>query len=98
MIAREAGQRLRQRGPDPGPSDPLAPDQAAHVLVGDVRVGDHHQEVIEQGLAVLAGLAALGQRVAHRAFGLTLSRRHRLVEQAHRLVEDIDGRLGQHRQ
>ena len=98
VIARQAGYRLRQRRPDPWPPDPLAPDQAADVLVGDGRVGDHHQEVIEQGLAVLSGLAALGQRVAHRAFGLALPRRHRLVEQAHHLVEDIDGRLGQHRQ
>ena len=98
MIARQPGTGLRQRCPHPWPSDPLAPDQPADVLVGDGRVGDHRPAVVEQAPAVLSGLGPLGQRVAHRAFGLALPRRHRLVEQAHDLVEDVDRGLGQQRQ
>jgi len=49
-------------------------------------------------LAVLPGLAALGQRVAHRALGLALPRRHGLVEHAHDLIEHVDRGLRQQRQ
>jgi len=44
-------------------------------------------------LPVLAGLGALGQRVAHPVRGLALPRRDGLVEQLHDLVEHLGGRL-----
>jgi hypothetical protein len=74
------------------------PDHAADVLVGDRGVGDDREEVVEQALAVLAGLAAFGERVAHGALGLALPRGYRLVEQAHDLVEHIGARLRHQRQ
>lgn len=70
VIAGKAGNGLRHRRPDPRPPDPLAPDHAADALVGDRGVGDDGQQLVEQPLAVLTGLAPFGQRVAHRALGL----------------------------
>ena len=98
MIAGKAGHGLGHRRPDPCPSDPFAPDLPADVLVGDRGVGDDGQQLVEQRLAVFTGLAPFSQRVAHRALGLALARRHRLVEQAHDLVEHVGCGLGQQRE
>ncbi|WET78998.1 hypothetical protein P3102_34005 [Amycolatopsis sp. QT-25] len=81
--------------PQPGTADPVSPDQAADLLVADLRVGDDGQQIVQQRLAVLTRLAALGERVAHLAFGFALPHRDRLIEQLHDLVEHLGRRLRQ---
>jgi len=80
VIARQPRGGLRHRGPQPWPPDPFASDQPADLLVGHARVGDDGQQLVQQRLPVLPGLAPLGQRVPHRAFGLAFPRGDGLVE------------------
>jgi hypothetical protein len=98
VVARQPGRGLLPCRPQAWPPDPLAPDQPADLFVVQPQVEDDVQEIVEQGLAVLTGLPALGQRVAHLPLGLAFPRRDGLVEQAHDLVEHVGRRLRQQRE
>ena len=98
MIARQPRGGLGRRRAQAWPPDPLAPDQPADLLVGHARVGDDGQQVIQQRLPILPGLAPLGERIAHRPLGLALPRGDGLVEQLHDLVEHVGCRLRQQRE
>nr|WP_228802019.1 hypothetical protein [Nocardia farcinica] len=98
VITRQPGFGLRDRRPQALPSDLLAADQRADLLIGHRRVGDNRQQVVEQGLAILSGATAFGQFLLHPAFGGTELRRDRLIEQRHDLVEDVGTGLSQHGQ
>jgi hypothetical protein len=96
VIARQPRFGLRNRRPQPIPPDLLAPNQTTDLLIGDLRVGDDRQQLVQQRLPVLAGLATFGQLVAHPPLGRAELRRDRLVEHLDHLVEHVGGRLCQH--
>ncbi|MFI7664529.1 hypothetical protein [Nocardia sp. NPDC049526] len=54
----------------PLPPDSIPTDQAADLFIGDRRVGDDRQQLVQQGLRVLTGAAAFGQFVFHPLFGI----------------------------
>ncbi|CAM3309836.1 hypothetical protein PSET11_02482 [Arthrobacter ulcerisalmonis] len=97
MIARQSRSGLRHRGSQAGPPNPVTTDQPADLLVGHGRVGDDGQQIIQERLPVLPGLAPLGKRLAHLPPGLALPRGNGLVKQLHDLIEHIGRRLRQHR-
>ncbi len=72
MVARQPRQHRGLGGPESLPPDPFGwpSDQPADVLVGEIGVDDDGQQFVQQLLAVLPGLAALGQHVAHLALRL----------------------------
>jgi hypothetical protein len=98
VITRQGWRRSGLPAAQPFPPDSIPADQPADLLIGDRRVGHDRQQLIQQGLAVLPGAPALGQRVPHLAQGFALPARDCLVEQLHNLIQHVGSRLGQHGQ
>ena len=75
-------------------ADPL-PDEAAGLLVGDVRVGEHVEDLIEQPCPIGLGLGAVDELLRKLVPGTGIRAGQCLVEQLHQLVEHLDVGFGQ---
>ena len=67
---------------------------AADLVIAHVRVEHDAQDVIEQGLPVLAAAGPLGQGLGHLRLRGGLPAGQRLVEQQQHLVQHVNGGLG----
>jgi hypothetical protein len=93
VVAREPRPAGLPRGPHPPVADVRA-QPAADLVVAHVRVEHDPQDVIEQGLPVLAGAGPLGQGPRHLRLRGGLPAGQRLVEQQQHLVQHVNRRLG----
>ena len=75
-------------------ADPLADDPPG-LLVGDARVGEHVEDLVEQPATVCLGLGAVDQPLRKFLAGSGIRAGERLVEQLHQLVEHLDIGFGQ---
>ncbi len=90
-----AGQPLAPglvRRPHPLVAD-VPPQPPAHLVVGHVRVEHDRQDVIQQGLPVLAAPCALGEHLCQPLPRGRLPAGQRLVEQQQHLVQHVHGGL-----
>jgi hypothetical protein len=69
-------------------AEPLA-DDPARLLVGDVRVGEYVEDLVEQPASVYLGLGAVDQPLRKFVAGPGIRAGKRLVEQLHQLVEHL---------
>ena len=74
------------------------PDEPAGLLVGDVRVGEHVEDLVEQPATVDLGLGAVDEPLRKLVAGTGIRAGQCLVEQLHQLVEHLDVGFGQRRQ
>ena len=68
------------------------------LLVGDGRVGEHVEDLVEQPATVGLGLGAVDQPLREFVTGSGVRAGECLVEQLHQLVEHLDVGFGQRRQ
>ena len=75
-------------------ADPL-PDEPAGLLIGDVRVGEHVEDLVEQPGTIGLGLGAVDELLRKLVPGTGIRAGQCLVEQLHQLVEHLDVGFGQ---
>jgi hypothetical protein len=88
----EAGGRRRGAAPDPQADDP------ARLLVWDVRVGEHIEDLAEQPPAVYLGLGAIDEPQRNFLPCTGIREGQRLVERLHQRIEHLNVGFSQRRQ
>lgn len=89
MVALPAIFRWAAGGDQALHADPLADDPPG-LLVGDVRVGEHIEDLVEQPAPVHLGFGAVDEPLRKFMPGSGIRAGQRLVEQLHQLVEHLN--------